>query len=491
MANFWGGGNTSKEYLMRMADESNPLAKPADLIGHTLSNYNTDQIDRVTAIGVELVRGRIQEIQRVLRRAVQTQVTGTVGFGSEGNRWTPLLQKVRKGSCELTIYIQRKCPAQDQFAHFFALRNTVFDPPSFVNDLITNDDTTNIVTEQSNFAAPKMHLIYQVGANVLTDLTPPLYAISVITEECADCEEGIGDRFVVGGGAGGPADAAYLAKTLNRFGAMTVLTHGVADGNVFKGVYTDGDVILAGFADDVAPGTAATGGTAFSNDGGDSFTLDSNISVAINGVGYFDKQYIAVGGDGGAGGNIYVSDDGITWTAVVSAAIPGDEQLTSIAVDKENDVFYVAGTGGTLLKGSKTGSNIVLQALTPAGVVAQDLLRVAVFGSEHVAVGGSSNYYGESFDGGATWVNPSIPGSGDVAGIAGLTDLRAAAGAGTIIAARDILSENQYQSKTPVAGATITGNFTDLINVNDDPEYFFGVTDDGEVVGLFPFYPGA
>lgn len=488
--NFWGGGNTSKEYLMMLAG-ANPISKPSSLAGHSFSNFNVDQIDRVTAVGVEFRRGQLVEVQRVLRPARQTQVTFTVGFGSFGEAWTPLLQRVRKGNCEENLYMKRLCAADDQFAHFYAILNTIFNPPTFVNDLITVDDTTNVVTQQSEGAAPEMRLVWNVGASRIADVVPPLYAVAFMTEECPECEDASYQNFLIGGGAGGPTDDAYLAKTSDRFGNVTVLTTGIADGNTVKGIYTDGDIIAAAFADDPDPTVAATGGVAFSTDAGDSFVLDSGITEAVADVNFFDGQYIAVGGDGGAGGKIWVSDDGTNWTEVTSVAIPAAQQFTSIAVDVANEVFYVSGSGGTLLRGTKSGSVINLEALTPTGVSTTDLFRVAVMGDDHVAVGGASNYYAESFDGGETWSNPGIPGSGSVKGIAGISFIRAAVGAGTIIADRTILTDNNYKTKTVLAGITITGDFTDVKGIEGESDYFIGVTDDGEVVLLKPFHPNA
>lgn len=486
-SNFWGGVNTSKDYLMLLEGRT-PASKPDSLIGHTLTNFNIDQIDRVTAIVVRLERNRIVEKQIVLRPARQTGVTGTIGFGSEGPIYTPLLQRVRRGNCELNLYIKRLCVADDQTAHFYALIGAVFNPPTFVNDLISIDDT-NPVTQQSEFRASDMILSFVVGAFRVADLVPPLYAVSFMTAECEDCDSGEFEQFVVGGGDG--SGDSYLAKTADRFGTMVALTPGTPADDVITGLYTDGNVIMASFADDPDATVATTGGVAFSSDAGSSFALDTNITASINDVEFFMGQYIAVGGVGGGQGLLYTSDDGINWTSVTSVALSATKALTSIAVDKANECFYACGETGLFVKGTKSGTTINLTAITPSGAGTNDLFRVAVYGDSHIAVGGAAKYYAESTDGGETWLSPSLPGSGTVRGIAGMKSVRAVVAVGTGIADRTIMTDNQFSLKTVQSGISITGDYRDVAGFEGEHEYFIAVTDDGEVVLLRPFSPGS
>ncbi|MEP7290531.1 MAG: hypothetical protein ABI835_02055 [Chloroflexota bacterium] len=488
--NFPGSGITSKQYLMQM-EGSSRISKPTDLVGHSFSNYATEQIDRIVKTIVGYERGQIVECQLTVRSARQTGVTFTVQFGNEGAQWTPLLSKIERGNCTLPIWIKNLCPPNDDLAHFFVAPEVTFNPPTFVNDLITIDETGDTVDSQSEAQAPLFVRSRQVGAFRLADLVPPLYAAAVVTEQCSDCDAGLFDSFYVGGGAGGVADAAYLAKTTDRFGATTVLTTGIPVGNSVVGLYADGDIVLAAFADNPIVATAATGGTAISGDGGLSFTLDGNLTAPIFDVDFFMGQYIAVGGVGAGQALLYVSDDGVTWTSIVSAQLPATQTLLSIAVDKENEIFYISGTGGTLLKGTKSGETITLSALAPTGVSTSDLNRVAVFGSDHLAVGGVGNYYAESFDRGVTWVRPTVPGSADIYGIAGISYIRSVVGTGSVIADRTILSDNNYVAKVPRSGATITGNYRDVVTLPGEHQYFLGVTDAGEVVLLRPMFPGA
>lgn len=490
-SNFWGGTNNSKQYLMMLERDEHPYINPEELIAHSFTSFNVEQIDRVTVTTVRFDHGQIVERQKVLRPARQTAVTYTVGMGGEGEVYTPLLQQIRRqrGACELNIYIKRLCNQNDEFAHFYALLESIFNPPTFVNDLITIDDTTNVVSQQSEARASDMLLVFQLGAFVVADETPPLYCVSVRSQQCSDCVTGQFNEFFAGGGAGGVGDAAYLIRTDDRFSSVDVLTTGIATGNSVKAVYTDGDIVLAGFADTPDPTAAAAGGTIISADGGDTFTIDANLTLPVNAVGYFEGQYIAAGGAGGGQGMLWTSDDGINWTSVASGALSATKEITSIAVDTQNECFYLTGAGGLLLKGTKSGSTIQLAALAPTSVSTTYLWRVSVFGDNHIAVGGAAGYYAESLDGGSTWATPQVPGSTAVRGIAGLSHIRAMIATGSVVTDRTIMNKNQYTIRTYANAGAITGDFTDMSNGDGEYNYSIAVTDDGEIVICKPFAP--
>lgn len=493
MANgkFWGGQNSSKEYVLALAGTL-PTTKPELLVGHSLTNFNNEQIDRVTAVVVELERGRIREKQVVVRQAIQTGVTGTIGLGARGEIYTPLLQKILRGNCQLNLYIKRTCTPNDEWGHFYALLNATFNPPTFVNDIVTTDDSTNFVTKQAEFQATDMILSFVVGAFVLTDVTPPLWDVAALTAECSDCDEGAFQDFVVVGGIGCASNAAYVGITHNRFGSVTNPTHNIPNGNAAKAVYASGDIILVGFSDDPVPVDGATGGTVFSPDGGATFTIDSNLTGPIHAVAEFDGQYLAAGGVGGAAATLFVSDDGTAWTPVASANLPADETITGIAVDVENEYIILVGTGGTVLKGTKSGSSIQLSVLIPTGVSTTDLFAVAVFGPDHFAVGGATKFYAETTDGGTTWLKPVMPGTGTIKGLAGLSFVRTVVGIGTGgLADRTVMTDNSYKLLSVANGGTIGGDITSLTNGDGEYDYFVATTDDGEVVMLHPFSPGA
>lgn len=488
---FWGGGINSKKYLMMQAG-AKPTDIPIELPGHSMTNFQNQEIARVTATTVKLQRGQIVEYQLVLRPTRRIGVTFTVQFGSEGDLWTPLLQKVRLGNCRENLYIKALCPSNDDAAHFYAILDTTFDSPTFAQDLISINESTTIVSEQAGAQAPDMVLSFTLGAFVIADVTPPLFAVAFMTTECVDCDTGSYESFVACGGLGGGSDAAYLIQTDDRFNTVNVLTTGVAAGNSFKSLYTDGDTILAGYGDDPDASLAVTGGTVMSVDRGLNFTPGTGIVGSVNGLTFFDGQYIAIGGVGGGGaGKMWVSADGVTWASVTSLALPSATVMTSIAVDPANECFYISGNHGILLKGTKSGGTFQLTAITLPGVSTTNVMRVTVMGPSHVAVGGASGYYAESFDGGDTWVKPAVPTASTIRGIAGLSFVRAALAGGTVISDRTIMTNNAFKAKVVKGGVSITGNFTDLQTLPGEHQYFVGVTDAGEVCMMRPLYPGA
>lgn len=478
-ANFFGGRNSNDQYLMYMQG-STPISHLEELIAHNLTNFARTQIDRATAITVRRRRGKIVKEQVVIARAQPTGVTFTVQMGAEGEMSTPLLRRINRANCETDIFIKRICPDKPEWEHFYAALETQFDPPTFVNDLISLADTPVPVAQQAEALTPTWLISHAVGVSILADLVPPLYAAAVMTQDCADCDEGEFDSFVVVGGDG--TGDSYVGITEDRFGSVTVPTVPIPADNVATSVYAAGDIILVGFADDPVHASATAGGTIISADRGVTWTVDGNLTEPIYGVSYFQGQYIAVGGVGGATPEMFTSDDGITWTNVSSLLLTSTWTLTSVAVDNDEETIYVTATGGHLLKGTKSGGTISLTALAPTSVSTTNLLRVAVFGDDHIAVGGVGGYYAESFDGGGTWVQPSVPGSGALYGLAGASKLRYMAGGTTVLAERSVLSNNDWKTKALVGGVSFTGDIRDIVSLPGEHEYFLIVTDDGEVM---------
>lgn len=489
----WGGGTTSKDYEMLMEGAS-PLDEPISLVGHSLTGLTPETIDAVTLPVVEKVRGKIINKVRTLRPQQVTGLTGTLGFGNAN--WTPLLQKARQsgGECETTIYLKRLCPpdSDERLAIFYP--NTTFSQPTFVNDPVTIDET-NPIEWQSEFRAENQYILWGQGGYELTDLSDPLYAIATLNEECVACDDsGVYQQLVVAGGT----TTVHVRKTDDRFGTSTILDASAAPSSrVAKAVWSEGDVILVGFASTENYLTSTVGGTLFTADGGDTaMALDSNITVPVNGVTKFGGQYVAVGGVGGGQAHVWTSSNGRDWTDLSSGALPATQALAAIDVDEENGVFYAVGENGLVLKGRLAGSSIALTALTPDNVSTTDLYAVHVFGDDHMALGGASGYYAESFDGGDTWEQPSFPGTNTVYAIGGV-DARAVVQSGTTFYVRDVLTNNAFESFTDELrdGATVTGVirgiFVDRNDVNDGHNYFAAVTADGEVYQLRPLYPNS
>lgn len=496
MANFnppkWGGETTSKDYEMFMAGDT-PIDEPISLLGHSLTGLTPETLDAVTMPVVQKVRGRIVNKVKTLRPQEVTALTGTIGFGNA--LWTPALQKARvAGGCETTFYVDRLCPADPDERITYIFPEVSLAQPTRVNDPVTVDET-NLIEWQSEFRAPNEYILWAAGGFELTDLSDPLYAVSFSTEECADCaDSGVYQDIVVVGGT----TTVRVVKTEDRFATQTVLDTSAAPGShVAKAVWSEGDVILVGFANDEDYTAAATGGTLFSADGGDSaMALDTNITVPVNGVSRFGGQYIAVGGAGGGQAMIWTSGNGITWDSVSSVELPATQALAAIAVDNEAGVFYAVGEGGLVLKGRLSGNAIALTALTPDAVSTTDLYTVWVFNEDHVGIGGAGGYEVESFDGGDTWEQPSFPGTNTVYALGG-NDQRALTASATTLYRRDFHSKFVFESFTPLLrdGTVITGDvrgiYSDATDDFDGQNYLIAVTDAGEVILIRPLYPNA
>lgn len=495
MANFnppkWGGETTSKDWEMFISGQT-LIDEPISLIGHSLTGLTPETLDAVTIPVVEKIRGRIQNRIKTLRAAQVTGMTGTLGFGNA--LWTPAMQKARQaGSCEVTLYIDRLCPADSDERVTYFFPETVLAQPTRVNDPVTVDET-NSVEWQSEFRAPNEYVLWTQGGYELTDLSDPLYALTTVTEECAGCDDTVYQRFVAVGGT----NSLVAVKSEDRFGDFDYLTFTSAPAShVGTSVWSEGDVILMGFANTADYLTAATGGTYFSADGGvTAMSRDTNISAPVNGVARYAGQYLAVGGVGGGQAMVWTSTNGVDWTSVSSAALPANAALSAVSVDEENGVFYAVGENGLVLKGRLSGSSITLSALTPAAVTTQDLFTVKVLGDDHVAIGGASGAYDESLDGGDTWESPSFPGTNTVYAIAGSNDRVITQSAG-VFYVRDVQTKNVFTSMTAQLkdGAAVTGNVRGLFNDNKDlldrHNYFAAVTSGGEVYQFRPQYPNA
>lgn len=495
MANFtppkWGGETTSKDYEMLMAGTT-PISEPVSLIGHSLTGLTPETQDAVTMPVVEKVRGRIVNRIKTLRAAQVTALTGTIGFGNA--LWTPALHKARlQGGCETTFYINRLCAADPDEAITFVMPEVVLAAPTRVNDPITVDET-NLIEWQSEFRAPNEYILWAQGAFELTDLSDPMYAVAFTTEECADCDDNPYQNIVVAGGT----NSVAVVRSTDRFATYSFLNTSAAPAShTARTVWTEGDVIVVGFSNNADYLSATTGGTLFSADGGASaMAVDTNLTHPVNGVTRWNGQYLAVGGAGGAQARVWTSTNGISWSAVTSAALPANAALAAVAVDEETGEFYTVGENGLVLKGRLSGSSVALTALTPTGVGTTDLYSVHVFGEDHIAIGGASGYYVESFDGGDTWTQPSFPGTNIVYAIAGNVH-RALTASGTVFYVRDVQNKFVFTAATSkirdgaAVGAAIRGIYSDPRDKYDGHNYMVAVTANGEVYLFRPLFPNA
>jgi hypothetical protein len=485
----WGPENTSQDYEFMMEGET-PVSQLISLVGHALTSPAQDLTDPVTVPSVRKVGGRIKRFTKTIRPAEQTSQTFTILFGS--SLWTPALQRARStGACPTKFYAVRLCPDEPQYQHAYIYPEAILNPPVRANDFITIEDVTP-VDWQTEMRVEQELILYYLGGFLKTDTATPFYAVGFLSEDCASCSSGVqySDAIAVGG-IGGGADPLIIVRTDDRFASVDNVTNPGPVGHVGVALYTLGDVALAGFRDDPAYATSVTGGTLFSNDGGLTFTIDSNITVPVNGVGFFGGEYIAVGGIGGGQAILWTSTTGISWTSIASANLPATSAALAVAVDEEKGRIYITCEDGILLKGLSQAGSITLEDISANLPGAPgDLLAVAVLAPDHIAVGGASGYYAESFDGGTTWEEPAVPGTAIIYAIAG-TDNQSLLGAGAVFYKRNALTAMGYSAVVLENGATITGDVRGVAKALDEFNWFLGVTDDGEIVSFSPMFPNA
>lgn len=488
----WGGETTSKDYEMLIAGNT-PVDEPISLIGHSLTGITPETRDAVTMPVVEKVRGRIVNRVKTLRPAENTGLTGTIGFGNA--LWTPAMQRARvQGGCETTLYIDRLCPADPDERITYIFPETTLAQPTRVNDPVTVDED-NLIEWQSELRAPFEIILWAAGGFELTDLSDPMYAVAFSTEECAGCSETTLYQNIV---AVGGTSSVRVVKTTDRFSDYDVLdTSNAPASRVGTSVWTEGDIILVGFANDDDFTAAATGGTLFSADGGETaMAVDSNITTPVNGVTRFAGQYVAVGGVGGGQAQVWTSTNGIDWTPVSSPNLPADAAISAIAVDNDEGVFYVSLEGGNFLKGRLSGTSISLTPIALPNVTTTDLYSVAVLGEGHIAVGGETGYYAESFDSGDEWVQPSFPGTNTAYAIGGSVD-RVLTASGSTFYMRDLQTRNVFTSATANLrdGASVSGVvrgiYSDTTDRYERHNYIAAVTDSGQVFLFRPLFPNA
>lgn len=485
MASTWGSASTTKDWTLLMEGDT-PISAPYILENHGMSDLSSDEIDRVLHRYTKRVNGRSVTLTNVLRPAERTGLTFTMLFN--GFQWSRALQLARENkNCPTTLYLRRNCPPNSKEEQARVLTNVIMNKPTDVNAVIDVGEEANPVTEQSEGYASEEFRLWKLGNFLVTDFAEPAYGVIAREKECVDCGEGVFQEFLVIA-TDGDSFSSYV--TDDRFATTTdktALGSAAPSGSIPTDAYYADDVILVSFKNSLG----TTGGTVFSADNGATATVDSNITAAIAGVGYFDGQYIAAGGALAGQALVYLSDNGIAWTSTTGAALPANKAILALAIDTEAENVYFVGEDGLAVKGYRSGTNsLAFTALTlPGSVSSIDINSVAVLGADHIAVGGAGGYYAESLDGGATWTQPIVTTTSAILAISG-DRYRSLYGAGTAIARRDILNNMAYKNDSLEDGQVVTGNVTGIA-YDGDPNYFVSVTDAGNVVVSRPYYPNA
>lgn len=482
-------GIDTKDYLL-LIDGDTAVSRPEKLVGHTLTNPNIDLSDALTVTRVKLSRGRIKTITLTKRAPEERGRQYTLGF-PVGALWTPAMQLALRPGCRKTFYMKYLCPEDRRYNHIDIMPDALLDPVQPEGDLITVDDESTIAYTSTLRISEQVRL-WQLGFSPIYDSTAAYHDIAFATADCPTCADvpGLGMFAVGGDGVAVPE----VRITDDRFESSTTSATGAAATDIATAVYSDGGLVLVGTSDVANPTAAATGNMAVSTDGGTTFALDTVILLPVHAITRLGDTLIAVGGAAAGPAKVWFSqDEGATWTASTSAALPAADALIDVSADPETGRVYAVGESGTLLLIEVAGSSLVITDLSANLPGAPGVLwAVKVLAKDQVAVGGAAGYFAESLDGWVSGTQKSIgAGVSTIKAIAG-TKYRTLAGAGTALYERSAASNYDFETVTLENGLTVTGDYTAIREgVDGDFNQFVAVTDDGEVVFGKAFYPGA
>lgn len=483
---FWIDDVTSKDYELMMAGDT-VLDTPSSLINHALVSPSPNSSDVVTRRKHKKRLGKIFEEEVVLRTAQQLSQTFTVITGPVVE--SPILRAARdEPGCEQTLFLMYLCPENDNENHCYIYDKGKTSEPVRVNDPYPIDETT-LAQWQMEFRIIRELLLKEtvIFKGAIEANTDPLYAVAFMTQDCVNCGDARNESLLATGGDG--TSAMVILKSTDRLQTLTAKTATAPAGSVGTSIWTSGDIALIGFSDldktqygeTTEP---ASGGTQYSVDGGDTWTIDTDVSVPVMGVTSFLGQLLACGGAGGGAAWLAESDNGISWTQITNASFPADEAFVDIAVDEVNEVFYVVTQAGTIFKGFYQGDNFAFASLTLPATIPAKVFSVEVDEDNRVRVGGASGYLAESLDGGVTWSVVATAGTNNLLSHKGKR-WRSLLGNGAALQERSPLpySNSNFVTRALANGQTTSGNVTGVAKTTDnedDYSYWAYVTDAGE-----------
>lgn len=489
-------GIDSKDYILYKEGDAGITSRPVDLLGHSLTSPSPNLTDVLNYTTVKLQGGKVVPVQRVKRAAQELSRTYTIGIPSA--LWTPVIEQTYKVGCEATFFMKYTCPEDSIYDHFFILPDSVLGPAVEAEDVITNAEDTNIITQTSDLQTPGKLTGWNLGYTPVYDAggTVEYLDVQFKSVDCVDCDDTIGFGLIAIGGDGSAVPLA--TDTTDRFASVSALTGWGSSGDVGLAIFTEGDRIILSHTDQGSGAfqtALATAAVEISTNGGANWTAISGMTDAILAFERVGDYILAVGQEPDDAGNpagLWISDDdGASFTEVTNSALPTDQPLRDISYDSETGKFYICGDGGTVLTGRVSAGSVSLVDISsnlPGSPAA--LHAIKVIGKNEVLVGGASGYLARTRNG-TTWAAASFPASTLISSIDG-NRWRYVIGAATVLYEADFLSNYDITAVTLEDGAAITGNVTSVRMARDgDFNRFVAVTDDGEVVFGKPFYPNA
>lgn len=489
-------GIDSKDYVLYKEGDAGITDTPIDLLGHSLTAPSPNLTDLLNYTTVKYQGGKVVPVQYVKRAAQELSRTYTIGIPSA--LWTPVIEQTYKVGCTANFFMKYTCPEDSIYDHFFILPDSVLGPAVEAEDVITNAEDTNMITQTSDLQTPGKLVGWKLGFEPIYSAggTNQYLDIDFKSVNCVGCDDTAGFGLIAVGGDGTAVGLA--TDTDNRFSSVAALTGWGAAGDVALAMFTEGDTIIISYVDQAGGAfqtALAVAAAEVSVDGGANWSVITGMTDAILDFTRVGNYILAVGQVPALATNpagLWISSDqGSTFTEVTNSALPTDQPLRSISYDETTQKFYICGDGGTLLVGRVSAgvvSLIDVSASLPGAPTA--LHAVKVLGKNEVLVGGASGYLARTRDG-STWSAVTFPSSGTIRSIDG-NQYRYLIGAGTSVYIADFLTNYAITAVVFENGTSITGNVT-RIRMGRDGDFnrFVVATDDGEVALGKPFYPNA
>lgn len=484
----WGGSPTNKDYALYMKTSAEQAAQILE--EHSMTGVSQELSEKVTIPVKKTVAGRSYYYNKTIRAPYELSRTYNMGFPP--SLWTPAMARAaRGGDCSVDLYLVSKCPPSSEEAHAIVMPGVFLDPPVETNDFLVNDVSEEAIKYQTTAHVSDHFRLWHMWYGMLIDDTLNTQSVDFDMPECPTCEETVFTDLRVGASAG----TSYYSE--NRLATKTTTVDTVYGSANVRDILANGDQIILAFGGEKAAGTAAAaaGGIRVSYDNGLTYTT-TNVTVPINSMTKFKDLYVAVGGLGTGATVIYTSKDGMTWTLVVDATLAAttNAAATGVAADEESNALYVvtySGTTSAVYKLVTSGDFWVVTTITAnlPSLTGIKLESVNVYSKDHVAVGGNSGYFAESFDGGVTWTKTFSGGANTIFAIAG-DESRSFLSAGVNLYERSPLTNFMYKIKTRSdSTSALLGVILDI--AKGDENYWLVAATSGQIMMLKPSYPNS
>lgn len=490
----YGPKLTTKSYVLEMKGQDffDPVYR---LPGVSLGTPEPETEDAVMIETFTEEGGYIQQRGFYARKAFEKSWSLEIGLvPGHGTYWNPIQAVANsRGTCRRTFYANYLCPEDPRYSHFMSYDDGILDTIRRTNNVISTTDAEEAVaaTTTLRIEREKMYYALAISKQQTHASADPLYDVSFRLRHCQACPLDQHDYGVFGGGDG--TAVPVIEETDDQFATSSAVTNSLAAGLIQTCSYTDGDLVIRGFADENvdAGATATAGAVLISTDGGTTVSALSGVTTPI----YFIEEADGYYWMGGKDAVVYrLHQDLATVDTVTNPLASAGIIYADAAYDKDTNYLYIVGYNGANSVAHRVEKTAFSNITSLVNAGANKLYRVEVLGKDHVIVVGASGTIRESANASDNGTfNTVYSGTTDpIRGVCG--DLnRCVIFAGTGVFERSRLTNDIFKEQQPVAGTTITGNFQDAAvgELYDGANYFVAVTDASEVVICKPGLPNA